>query len=977
MIFSFRGLAQLPDYHVQLFDESFGVKTSDVRKVIRDRKGFVWIMHNDRIQRFDGKHIKDFIIGGRLFSIICDKDNGIWSTSATKLYRFINDAKGFALVQADTVKNLEVHQVYNLPGKGIWILTNKGFYVFDPASQRFRKFKDAALANLKNIHARGMDDGQNTHSLFFGVGDSLLAYNLNSGLLRSLPVNNVRKISALTDDLAMVSTWTGILYLYDFSRGEYKIIDLSRHLKNVQDYFIVVEQAIPAGNDKFLLASSKGLLEYHVTSGDFRQLRLFHKGKPLEGNMVFLDLYLDKQGTAWAAYNNYGLISFKKDAGEIGLVRNHETDMTKAWDNHVRNFAEDEKGNLWLATVNGFACLDQRQGTIQPFFAKEGATDRINHYSIRGIVYDGRNLILGQTNKGIWLYDPVTGKYKRPLYLPGENGEATRKKLEYDFIDQIYTLRNGDHVVSARDRAYVLDGKTYTIRELDFPGKKENQNFCFQDSKHRIWIGTTRALYCLDSLFQFRFKIPMATTSGRLHSMCEWNDGSLIVGGNGLYHVNPKDTGAVVSKIHPYFDNILIHILYRDMNDKLWLATSEGLFRYDLRTRKIESFSNFENIEGNSFYANSFCRSKQGMLFLGSSRGIIYFTPENIKEEKDSLDIHISKVMINDDDTTYLAPGHDIHLKYSQNRLDFDFVAPYFGNANKIKYRYRLQGLDTGWIMNGNSNTARFHALQPGSYEFRAAASINGVDWFESNEKISFSISPPFWRTGWFYTGVILLIGLGIYSLYRYQLNKKLEVERLRMGIARDLHDDIGSAVSNIHIISSMAMKKQQGNGNAGQVFGKIKESSKAILENMQDIVWAINPENDTLEQVLAKMKEFAGELCESAGIEYEFDTDKSLETIKLTVNKRKDLYLVFKEAMNNAVKYSGGTMIRISLLKRSNGWLTLIINDNGKGFVNNEIHLGNGLRNMRERAKEVNGQIHIESGNGKGTQVELNIPIT
>jgi signal transduction histidine kinase len=222
-----------------------------------------------------------------------------------------------------------------------------------------------------------------------------------------------------------------------------------------------------------------------------------------------------------------------------------------------------------------------------------------------------------------------------------------------------------------------------------------------------------------------------------------------------------------------------------------------------------------------------------------------------------------------------------------------------------------------------------------------------------------------------------LCIAGPVYALYRYQLHKKMEVEKLRLGIARDLHDDIGSALSNIHIISSMAIKKQMENAHASQVFGKIKESSKAMLENMQDIVWAINPENDTIEQVLAKMKEFAGELCDSAEIEYVFESDENLEDLKLNVYQRKDLFLIFKEAMNNAVKYSGGNHIRITLHKTSNGWLTLIITDNGSGFKEDEIRHGNGLRNMNERAAEMKGQVRIDSENGKGTSVELRIPIT
>jgi|GEM_PF-4510635 len=972
-----RVYSQLPDYHVQLFDESFGVRTSDLRKIILDNHGFAWTLYDDRVERFDGKNVTTFILGAALNSIICDQAGMVWVSSPSKLYRFINEHKGFVNITVDTVSHLTIHQVCKYWNNEVWVVTNKGFYVFDENHKIFRKHPDPILAKPRSLTNRSLNISQRSQVILFGIPDTLIAYNPISGQYRFLPIRSVQKASLLTDDLAFVSTWEGELYLYNFSKGEITKLDLQKHLTGAQDFFIVVYKAISIGQDKFLLATSKGLLEYNLVTGDFRNLKLYFKGRPLVSNLSYQDLFLDQQGTVWAVCDNYGLITFKLNANEIGLIRNNETDPKKAWDNHVRNFAEDDKGNLWLATVNGFVQWNIARDIFQPHFAKEGATDRLNHNSIRGIVYDGHYLILGPTNKGIWLYDPLTDHYRRPTYLPGESGEKTRLKLEADFIDQIYTLQNGDHIAAARDAAYLVDGKTYRIREIDFPGNYDNLNFTYEDSHHNIWIGTEESLYCLDTTYQSRFKLTQQQTSGQVNAICESWDGSLIIGGDGLHRITFKNSLPEVSVLDSFFEKMTIHILYRDEKDRLWLATSEGLFNLNLKTGKIESFSHFESIEGNSFYANSLCHAKNGMVFMGSSRGIIYFNPEQMEEEKDSLHFFISKIIINEDDSSYTATNSPFQLKYFQNAVTFYCEAPYYGNANKLKYRYRLEGLNPSWIDNGNNNIVRFHPVQPGHYVFEAAASINGVDWFESKDKIAFHISPPFWNTWWFYILVVLGVAGPVYALYRYQLHKKMEVEKLRLGIARDLHDDIGSALSNIHIISSMAMKKQQDNATVTQVFSKIKDSSKAMLENMQDIVWAINPDNDTIEQVLARMKEFAGELCDSAGMEYSFTSDENLDTIKLNVYQRKDMFLIFKEAMNNAVKYSGGDHIRITLHKPSNSMLVLQILDNGKGFNNDEIRHGNGLRNMNQRAGEMKGQIRIDSGNGDGTMVELKIPIT
>jgi signal transduction histidine kinase len=160
-------------------------------------------------------------------------------------------------------------------------------------------------------------------------------------------------------------------------------------------------------------------------------------------------------------------------------------------------------------------------------------------------------------------------------------------------------------------------------------------------------------------------------------------------------------------------------------------------------------------------------------------------------------------------------------------------------------------------------------------------------------------------------------------------------------------------------------------------VFEKIKNSSKNTLENMQDIVWAIHPDNDTLEKVILKMKEFVGEICESAGMGYRFELDESIAQIKLNLRIRKDFFLVFKEAVNNAVKYSQGTQLTIRVRRKVPGWIVLEVEDNGRGFTVEEANGGNGIRNMRGRAADINGSLEIRSRLASGTKIELTVPIT
>ncbi len=221
----------------------------------------------------------------------------------------------------------------------------------------------------------------------------------------------------------------------------------------------------------------------------------------------------------------------------------------------------------------------------------------------------------------------------------------------------------------------------------------------------------------------------------------------------------------------------------------------------------------------------------------------------------------------------------------------------------------------------------------------------------------------------------VILISIILINRYRVlnRTRRQVEMERMRNTIARDLHDDIGSTLSSINIISQMALN--DANGSASH-FQRIAQHSSSMMESMSDIVWSINPNNDSLEQVITKMKEFASEILDPLDIAYTFSGEENLSALKLDVSTRKNLFLIFKEAINNSAKYSSARAIAIDF-KKENGNLSLHMQDNGKGFDAQAVSLGNGLRNMRERAINLRGKLDLTSSAEAGTAISLSFPIT
>jgi signal transduction histidine kinase len=199
----------------------------------------------------------------------------------------------------------------------------------------------------------------------------------------------------------------------------------------------------------------------------------------------------------------------------------------------------------------------------------------------------------------------------------------------------------------------------------------------------------------------------------------------------------------------------------------------------------------------------------------------------------------------------------------------------------------------------------------------------------------------------------------------------------VRQKIASDLHDDIGSTLNSISVYSEVAALQFEANpGNAKQLLYKMGGASRQMIETMNDIVWAINPQNDQFENVIQRMQYFAGELLSGKDILLRFDVDATAKSIKLPMEKRKNIYLIFKEAINNAYKYSHASTVSVSIAARANH-LIMTISDDGSGFIpSGPATQGNGLENMKFRSKEIRAHLHITSGPKHGASIELKVPL-
>lgn len=426
-----------------------------------------------------------------------------------------------------------------------------------------------------------------------------------------------------------------------------------------------------------------------------------------------------------------------------------------------------------------------------------------------------------------------------------------------------------------------------------------------------------------------------------------------------------------------------INTLLTDRRGNLWFSTGSGISRMNPKTFQLRHFSTADGLQDIEYRQNHAVQLPDGRMAFGGATGVTVFDPLALGEQAQPIPTVLTGLRVGNVPMEPGAPGSPLtqplnatptlQLDHTQNFFGLEFAGLQYNKPTTIQYRYQLRGVDAGWVYAGNQTLANYTQLDPGSYAFRVNAADALGHWSPLVKTLLIQITPPWWQTGWFYGLAFLATVLALYGLYRYRLAQVLKLQHLRNDIARDLHDEVGSSLSTIAIYSKIALE-QVGTSpvKSEPLLQKITEQTRDMMGSMNDIVWSINTKNDDFEQVFVRMREHAFELLEAKGYTLHFDFDDTLHQTQLGMEKRRDLYLLYKEALNNIAKYAGGRTVWIRIHQR-NAAIELLIQDDGQGFeFNQAASRGNGLRNMGERATALKGTLRIDSQPGKGTTLHL-----
>lgn len=418
-----------------------------------------------------------------------------------------------------------------------------------------------------------------------------------------------------------------------------------------------------------------------------------------------------------------------------------------------------------------------------------------------------------------------------------------------------------------------------------------------------------------------------------------------------------------------------VRSIAQDGSGTLYIGGDQGVQRLDPATGRVRRYTTADGLPSGDVEAAFI--DAEGRLWLGTWRGAARFVPPT-GSAAPPPSVLIGSLNVSGEPYPIAELGETevsgLELKAAQNQLEVGFFALAFGTGRSPLYQYRLEGADADWGPPTTERRVTYVSLSPGPYRFLVRA-VTADGAVTEPAAVSFVILRPVWQRPWF-VALAALAGLLIAAaVYRARVARLLAVERMRTRIASDLHDDIGSSLSQIAVLTEVVRQRHPDDQELGAPLARIATTSREALESMNDIVWAINPRRDSLMDVVQRMRRFANDVLGARGIEFTFHAPADADQVRLGADVRRHVYLIFKEAVNNLARHAGPADAAIDLSLET-GRLVLQVTDTGAGFDPAAADRGHGLASMRGRAAAIGASLEITAEPGRGTRLRLEVPL-
>ena len=961
-----------------------GLSHNKVQCILRDKQAYLWFGTIYGLNRYDGYSFKVFenipgdsssIGNNNIISLYQDKTGIIWAGTSTIIAAYNPQTEKFTNYNLPAAQGW-VHGFSEDEDGVLWIATGDGLFSFDHNREKIIYHKTDALGkeNTEGI----LRDKKDKHVLWLSTETGIRKYDTKTKAIKnySIPLPLFEDISReITHNI--IEDHNGNIWMTSTRNGVY---ELNRNTEKL------IAHNISAG--KSSVAASK----------------------------ISTQIMEDSDGKMWIG--SEGLCIFDPSTGSLSFDKMGIND-NQGFSARVRAILKDRNGIYWIGTERGIAKYDPKLysfSTIKPEYP-------FTLQSANTIIEDHDHTFWVGNYVGLGTVDPNTGVYKGYNHLLGEDA-----MLYTSIMDKDGAIWFGSE--SALFHLCKSAGNTWRSEKINLPVNRKIQVRSMAFSPHNfLWVGTNGGgLFRLDlsskhfSAYMGDAASPALLSSVTIAALNCISADSLLIGTKGKGIILMNTGNRQFTKIDfikkqqiTSIDNAIINAIYRDTKNNIWIGTDGGgLWKTN---SSLLSFTNYSVKNGlQSTSITQITEDDKEQIWLNTSLGLEIIDPLHNRfvhySAKDGLSInqqdylikkssgdlmrvdfnglhifHSSSINLNKevppvyinqiqilDKAIPVYKDTVIHLKYNENYISFSYAALNYTQSYKNRYAYRLEGLETKWIDAADRRFAAYANIGPGTYTFHVKASNNNGVWNEKGAKITFIISPSWWNTWWFYTLAVILVAAIIYTLFRLRLQQEIKAMEVRNTISRDLHDEVGSTLSSIGFLSSMALNDaDENNAKILGTLNNINESSTRMLDVMNDIIWNIQPKNETVKNILARMVSFASDILEAKKINLHINIAENLDHLQLGLTERHNFYMIYKEAINNLAKYSNAAEAWVSL-EFKHPYLVLEIRDNGRGFDPKNIRDGNGLRNMQSRAEKIGALYNLRTVLNEGTRITVQL---
>lgn len=969
-----------------------GLPSNIITALLQDKKGYIWIGTNNGLAKYDGSEFTIYSTSNGLsnnwITVITENPfspESIWfGTIAGGANRLKNGIVKSYKYGSDPDWNNVSDLCVDKDGI-VWVITKNGFLKIKNDSVKVVSDKGAPkypenIAISKNGKIL-CSEGNQVYSF---IPDNSLVHkingknvSLNSQDLISRPEwkNLNLQLPQASKIVSMISgsenrTWIGT--------SDNFIIELSDSgiLRKEKTKAGIPSQVWDDGFGSFLIRDRD--IFFSVMKNNLSEQKILpfpeNEEMPLDVTSPFL---IDREGNVWIGTWLKGLLKISN----LALYNFQFPDNSKlSWS------SIDQLGNIWVGAEGGVWEVyinkeNQWQKKFHPLFDHEKNTRTyISHI-------DSENNLWLSLKRKIYSFKISREKDLSSRLEPSKlvnllhyiNNKGTLLAIYSDKQNRIWfsIAESGVGVADLKTGKLI---KFYYVED-GIPG--EAVRVIYQDHLDQIWLGGWQQGISIFSgnpmpVFKRKLTTENGLPDNMIRSVLEDTSGNMWIGtrhnGVAVFSGDKLRNKTNISMKEGLLSNSIWSIIEGPGNT-MWLNTDAGIEQIDLQTLKVlphkkEFLLNFDqslSMKKYNYRFWSFCTDEELFILENKpEKNVNIFPP-----------IDITNVLINGNK---FSVDDLSDLSHSQNNISISFAGLSFKEEKAVTYQYKLIGADTNWTAPSSHRYVSFAALRPGKYTFLVRA-INS-EGIPGNMPASlyFIINPPFWQQWWFILVGVFIISILIFLGHRYRVNQLLKIEFIRTRISRDLHDEIGSSVGSIVLRSRMLQKEIKLDEKSKEELEKIKNTAAKVSETLRDIVWFVNPEFETLDDMILRMKDTAQSLL--SGILYEFISPDEILLIKLSLDFRRNVFLSYKEILYNIAMHSNATKVKIET-RTAGGVFFLEISDNGVGFeskdgiISNKISGGNGLKNLVKRMTVINGSVDIRSNLNQGTTILLSAKTT